>query len=290
MAQESERAGPTVNSLLAWASDALRSAGIERPLFEAQVLLAHVLQTDRGRLLAGLHREPSPLDAERFRRLIQQRQARMPLAYLRGVQEFYGLEMRVTPATLIPRPETELLVERVLSVLQQRHSPVLVDVCTGSGCIAVACAVHVPDLRVLATDISEDALAVAAVNCRLHGVADRVDLAVGDVLDAVRSSVADVVTANPAYIPSDQIGSLQAEVRVYEPRVALDGGPDGLVLHRRIVEDALHVLRRGGMLAVEVAYGQARQVMELMQVAGFTDIEAWSDLAGIERAITARCP
>jgi len=275
-------------SLVNEASDVLSKAGIERPRFEAQVLLAHVLGVTRGHVLAGLHRPVSALDVRRFRTLVQKRAERVPLAYLRGYREFYGLDLHVTEATLIPRPETELLVDIALGQLSRVDGGLLIDVCTGSGCVAVACAVRAPHIRVLACDVSLAALEVAAQNRRLHDLDDRMALVAGDVLGMISSGVADIVTANPAYLPSADIADLQPEVPVYEPRIALDGGLDGLRLQRRVVAEAYRVLRAEGMLAVEVACGQADAVAALMRRAGFGSVELHRDLAGIERVVSGR--
>lgn len=278
-----------VQSLVCWAEGLLREAGIERPRFEAQVLLAHVLSTTRGGLVAGLYRPPSPEDVRHFRQMVRQRAARVPMAYLRGSQEFYGLIFRVSPATLIPRPETELLVELTLQHLNRMENGLLVDVGTGSGCIAIACAVHAPRTCVLACDISCEALRVAAENCKAHRVEDRVKLVAGDGLSMVASGIADAVVSNPPYIPCGEVDQLQPEVARYEPRLALDGGPDGLLLHRRLLSDARRVLRVGGMLALETAMSQAGKVASLMEEAAFQCIEVHRDLAGIERAVCGIC-
>jgi len=275
-------------SLVNEASDVLSKAGIERPRFEAQVLLAHVLGVTRGHVLAGLHRPLSALDVRQYQTLVQKRAERVPLAYLRGYREFYGLDIHVSEATLIPRPETELLVDLALEQLTGAEGGLLIDVCTGSGCVAVACAVRAPHIRVLACDVSVAALEVAAQNRTLHDLHDRMVLVAGDVLGMISSGVADMVTANPAYIPTADITNLQPEVSVYEPRIALDGGPDGLRLQRRVVAEAYRVLRPEGMLAVEVACGQADRVAALMRCAGFGSVELHRDLAGIERVVSGR--
>jgi len=249
----------------------LRDADVENPRLEAQLLLAHVLGVTRGELLSGSIRTVSEEALSAFWQLVRQRANRVPLAYLRGYQEFYGLTIQVSRATLIPRPETELLVEAALNAVAAISRPVLLDLCTGSGCIAVACAVKVPKLRVVASDISEAALQVAR--------------AAGDVATMLRGGWADVITVNPPYIPSAQIPTLQAEVQVHEPWLALDGGPDGLAVLQRVVADGYRVLRRGGMLATEVALGQAHEVVDLMVQHRYEKVRTLNDLAGIPRVV-----
>jgi len=267
------------------ASCLLRDADVENPRLEAQLLLAHVLGVTRGKLLSGSIRTVSEEALSAFWQLVRQRANRVPLAYLRGYQEFYGLTIQVSRATLIPRPETELLVEAALNAVAAISRPVLLDLCTGSGCIAVACAVKVPTLRVVASDISEAALQVARANCQRHGVGERVALVAGDVATMLRGGWADVITVNPPYIPSAQIPTLQAEVQVHEPWLALDGGPDGLAVLQRVVADGYRVLRRGGMLATEVALGQAHEVVDRMVQHRYEKVRTLNDLAGIPRVV-----
>lgn len=252
---------------------------------EAQLLAAHVLGVTRTQVLAGLVPDFGAQEEAEYRRLVARRAERIPMAYLMGSVEFYGLPMEVTSATLIPRPETEVLVEVALSSLASLPHPVMLDVCTGSGCVAVACAVHVKHARVVATDLSEDAIQVALRNCHRHGVIGRVSLVVGDLTTMLQSGRVDVMTANPPYIPTLQITDLQPEIRDHEPRVAVDGGPDGLSVVRRVIADGQRVLRGGGMLAMEVAAGQAEAVEELMIRAGYENTSKHADLSGILRVV-----
>lgn len=300
------------NHLLAGAAQKLEAAGVESPRLEARLLLAQALGVSSVELLRGLGREPTDAEIRRFEGLLGERARRVPLAYLRGTQEFYGLTFEVTPATLIPRPETELLVEYVLEKAlgvrssgvgkesqcltpnapegerAQRSVRTLIDVGTGSGCIAVAVAVHAPAMRVVAVDISAEALAVARRNAARHHVAGRVQFIRGELLDSVASQCAEIIVSNPPYIPTKEIETLQPEVRDYEPRIALDGGPDGLRLYRRLFAGARRTLRPGGWLAVEVGFGQAEAVAERMALVGFEEIERRRDLVGIERVVAGR--
>ncbi len=274
----------TANVLLGWARRELQAAGIEDGLLEARVLLAHALRTTREDLLRLGDVPVEAGAADRYRVSVARRAAREPLAYLTGRREFYGRAFAVAPGVLVPRPETEMLVELAVERLRAGQSGVLVDVGAGSGCIAVSAAAEGWE-RVLAVDIQVGALAAARENAREHGVDGRVAFVRGDLLGCVATASADLVLSNPPYIPTADIEALQPEVRDHEPRVALDGGPDGLACYRRLLADARRVLRPGGVLAVEVGAGQAPSVRELMDVLGYALTETRRDLAGIERVV-----
>ncbi|HLK55561.1 MAG TPA: peptide chain release factor N(5)-glutamine methyltransferase [Chthonomonadaceae bacterium] len=291
---------------LQWTTHLLDAADIENPRFEAQLLLALTLGVSRTTIVAGLRPELSTAEFRAMERLVRERERHVPLAYLRGTQEFYGLTFAVTPATLIPRPETELLVEFVLEKCREygihegarrdtkkNHeeegfvAPVFVDVGTGSGCIPIAVLAHCPEARAFAIDLSAEALEVAGRNAQAHGVTDRLRLIQGDLLTGVSGNL-DIIVSNPPYIPTGEVAGLQPEVRDFEPRLALDGGADGLTLLRGLAREADRVLKPGGWLAVEVALGQADAVKELFAAYGLTDIAARRDLAGIERIVYGR--
>jgi release factor glutamine methyltransferase len=279
---------PTVRVLLGDAVERLRGAGVESPLLEGELLLSLAMGVSRAAVLARLDGVVDGDQRARYSGLLSARCRRVPLAYLRGSQEFYGLAFEVSAATLIPRPETELLVGYAVEGLRDRAGAVLVDVGTGSGCIAVAVAVYVPGVRIVATDLSAAALVVARRNAETHGVRRRVAIVRANALGVLRTASADMVVANPAYIPTAEVEGLQPEVRDHEPRLALDGGPDGLALHRAIIAGARRALRPEGMIGLEVALGQAGAVSGLLEQAGFTAVASRRDLAGIERAVTAR--
>jgi release factor glutamine methyltransferase len=264
----------------------LTAAGVESPRLEAQLLLAQALGTRRAAVVAGIYAEPSEAQDRDFERLVQAREQRIPLAYLRGTQEFYGLTFRVGPAVLIPRPETELLVEFALE--KMGSAGVVADVGTGSGCIVTAILVHAEQARGVGFDLSSSALDIARFNVGHNGVADRVRLVRGDLLTAAAGARCDVIVSNPPYIPSVEIADLAPEVRDAEPRLALDGGADGLECYRRLARQALWALRPGGWLAVEVGRGQAPEVAALWQAAGWREIVTRPDLAGIERLVCGR--
>ncbi|HZO88752.1 MAG TPA: HemK/PrmC family methyltransferase [Chthonomonadaceae bacterium] len=351
------RAPLQTDQALLWAARRLEAAGVESPRFEAQLLLAMALGVTRSAVLAGLHPRLTPPQAQELERLVRERERRVPLAYLRGTQEFYGLTFLVSPAVLIPRPETELLVEFALEKLascsrkvgassrsgphplppsptlrergngeagslpslvgsqggganrcspdpgsggrglgQTRRKeagglgPTLADVGTGSGCIAIATLAHCLPARAVAFDISADALALARQNAALHNVADRLRFARANLLTGAASERFDFVVSNPPYIPTAEVAALQPEVRAYEPHIALDGGPDGMQFQRGLAQGALRALKPGGWLAVEVALGQAEAVASLLRSAGFLEVSARRDLAGIERLVCGQKP
>jgi len=275
----------TVREALMEATGRLRAAGVEAPWLDAELLLARALDTDR----TGLYREPERVltrtEQDRLEQTLLRRQAREPMAYISGRREFWGLDMAVTPAVLVPRPETELLVEEALKAVGSRTREVLIlDLCTGSGCVAVALACGLPRARVVATDLSAEALAVARTNARTHGVAERVAFRQGDLWEPVEDLAGriDVVTANPPYIPTSRIGALAPEVSRYEPSVALDGGQDGLAVIRRIVEEAWRFLRPGGILLMEVG---EEGIPPLPALERYRSMAVSPDLSGTPRVV-----
>lgn len=267
----------------------LTAAGIDSARMEAQLLLAQVMHTTRAAIIAEIFPEPTAEERAEFTRLVSEREKRVPLAYLRGTQDFYGLTFRVSPAVLIPRPETELLVEFALSLLPTNDTPMIADVGTGSGCISIAILANCPAAQGIAFDISAKALATAYENAVTNGVTARLKFVQGDLLTAAGYGF-DVVVSNPPYIPTYEIETLQPEVRDYEPRLALDGGDDGLTTFRRIIADAKRVLKPGGWLAMEAAQGQTAAVAQLLLEAGYNSVETRPDLAKIERIAIGRLP
>ncbi|MBI2941334.1 MAG: peptide chain release factor N(5)-glutamine methyltransferase [Chloroflexi bacterium] len=267
----------------------LAAAGVAEPALEARVLLQEALRLPAAMLLARL-REPFPEAARaRLAELIRRRVHREPLAYLIGQREFFGLELRVDSRVLIPRPETELLVELALHAtarLRKTDKALhLVDVGTGSGAIAIALATRLPSDFVTAIDCSPAALAVAAENVRRHHVDERVAVVAGDLLAPLASSV-DLIVANLPYIPSVEVERLQPEVRDHEPRLALDGGANGLHLYQRLIGQASACLDRPGALLFEIGAGQADAASQLARAAfPGAIIRRHRDLAGIERVI-----
>lgn len=278
------------DAMMEQAAETLRSAGIERPVFEAQLLLAIALHTSRGNVIARWPFAINDVVRLRWMDLVAARAQRKPLAYLRGMQEFYGLPMNVSPDVLVPRPETELLVDRALAESERLTCPVIVDACTGSGCVAAALASRLMHAQIVATDISRPALEVARTNLRTHAVGAVPGLVQCCTLRALASEIADIVTANPPYVSSSDVEELQPEVRDHEPRIALDGGPDGLTVIHDLIPEALRALKPHGLLIMEVALGQSDRAAGILSAAGFTHIAAYDDLAGIPRVVEGRKP
>lgn len=273
-----------------WAASHLSRAGVDGPGRDADLLLRHVLNLGPLDLCLSPDRPTSTEEQARLREVIVRRCRRVPLQYVTGETEFWSLPFCVTPDVLIPRPETEILVASVISVLKGLPAPRIADVGTGSGCIAVSLARELPGSRLVATDASRCALAVARGNARRSDCLPRIRFVAGDVLDALDSVPAfDAVVSNPPYIPSGEIAGLQPEVRDHEPRLALNGGEDGLRFHRRLVADALRTLRPGGWLAVEVGAGQMGRVLQMMSdVQAFGSIRHVRDLPGVSRVAMAQ--
>ena len=280
----------TVPALLARAAAALEAAGIETARPEAEWLLASLLGVDRFALYLDPARRLSTPKITRYLGLVERRAAREPLQYLLGWEDFHGLRLAVSPDVLVPRPETEGLIEWALEVLAGRPEPVVADLGTGSGAIACAIARSEPTAEVLAVEISGGALAVASRNVRDLKLGARVRLLAGDLFAPLGSIPAslDLVVANPPYLPSAVIPSLPPEVSRHEPRAALDGGPDGMTVLRRIVAGAPTVLKRTGWLLMEIGEEQAGPLASLMAAEGFSGIRARRDLNGIERYIGGR--
>ena len=255
----------TLRSAWMKARSRLELAGVEDAALESEVMLRHTLGIDRAAFFAALEEPTDASGLERADSLVERRERGEPLAYILGRREFYGLDILVTPAVLIPRQETELLVDGVLEIGGGRADVAVADIGTGSGAIAVAAAVNLPSCRVYATDTSKAALRVAEANCRMHGVGGRVELRHGDLLDALDGPV-DVIASNPPYVRTDEMAGLSREVG-HEPAEALDGGRDGLDTMRRLFERAPAALNPGGAMFVEIDPRQLRAVMSLAAAA-----------------------
>ena len=273
----------SARELVSSTSAYLRRHGVPQARLDAELLLAHVLDVERIGLYLGSAGTPSAMQCDRHWDLVRQRaHQRVPLAYLTGVREFWSQPFWVTRDVLIPRPETETLVEVALAVRPER----VLEIGVGSGAVTGALALELPRTRFVAVDRSRQALAVARVNLERLGVANRVLLLRGDGGSGLRGPF-DLIVSNPPYIPSGELGRLPPEVQ-NEPTLALDGGPDGLSFVRRLVADAPALLARSGCLALEVGRGQAGAVREELIRVGAPAIETTRDLAGVERVVLAR--
>ncbi len=275
----------TISSILNWTRQYFSSKGIENPRLDAEVLLSHILGKDRLYLYTNFDQPLSPAELACYRDAVKQRAQRQPVAYITGCREFMGLEFAVNPAVLIPRPDTEILVEAALARLTDRTEPVIADLGTGSGAIAVSMLANLPAGSGVAVDISPAALAVARENADRLGVAGRLVFYRGDMLAPLANKKFDAILSNPPYIPDRDIAGLSAEVR-QEPRLALAGGSDGLTFYRCLVAQAADYLKPGGFMAVEVGIDQAGPVAALAGQGSRLKAETIiKDYAGIERVV-----
>ena len=283
---------PTVRAALDLGAAALQDAGIEGGRVDAEWLLAEALGIARGRLGLQAQRSLEPPAAARYVRALRRRIAREPLQHIVGTQAFRHVTLKISGDALVPRPETEVLAGWALELLPPPlRLPLAIDVGTGSGCIACALASERPDLTVVALDASPRAVALARDNVAALGLAERVTVEVSDLFSAVRAVRADLIVSNPPYLPTSLIPTLAPEVSHHDPRLALDGGPDGLDLIRRLVEAAPRWLAPAGRLVLETAGGeQAGAVVALMKTRGFVGVETRPDLAGVERFVAGRMP
>ena len=278
----------TNKALIDWTTKFLHGKGIEAPLREARILLGHVLQCKPIDVVARSAEEPTADEKARYRELIRRRVEGCPTAYLTGTREFYLLAFDVSPAVLIPRPDTETLVMQAIDFLKVKPDAVGLDLGTGSGCIVVSLAHQAPHARFIASDLSPDALEVAERNAAKHGVSGRIEFRRGDLFGVLAETDRfDLIVSNPPYIPPTEIAELAVEVRDHEPRIALDGGPDGLAFYRRIAADAGRHLNPGGRVLVEIGHTQADAVTSLFLQAGWAAAALTKDLAGRPRVVTA---
>lgn len=281
----------TIARVLSWAADDLRQRGSSSPRLDAELLLAHLLGCDRIRLVLDGGRPLLPEELQRYRDLHKRRRRGEPVAYLLGAREFYGRTFAVDPSVLVPRPETEHLVE----VAMERSRSLglcarVLDLCTGSGCVAITLKKERPTTNVVASDVSEPALRMARENAvRLGALVTFVHSDAYEALGAWRGKL-DLITANPPYIPDANHASLPPDVRDFEPRLALTAGADGLDVLRRIVAEAPRMLAPGGVLAVEIDAPSGEAVRSLFSAAGFVDIRVTRDYAGRDRIASGALP
>jgi release factor glutamine methyltransferase len=260
----------TVLEVIQRSTEFLKIKSVESPRLQTELLLAHLLGLPRMQLYLNFERKLSQTELDSFRELVKRRGQREPLQHIVGSTSFCGLEISVNRYVLIPRQETELLAEKGWSFLNrfrtQDSTVTGLDLGTGSGCLGIALAVHCPDAQIVATDISADALELARQNAARHNVVNRIDFLQGDAFAALKSpKLFDLMISNPPYIPTDEIQTLQIEVREHDPRQALDGGADGLVFYRRISAEAKPFLKPGGKIMLEFGDGQAEAIREIFE-------------------------
>lgn len=278
----------TIIEFIQRSTEFLARKGIETARLDAEVLLGHVLGKDRVYLYVHFDQPLEPAEIDAYRTLIVRRGRREPVAYIVGSKEFFSRPFTVDSSVLIPRPETELLVETVVEWAKERGPLQIADIGTGSGAIAISLATALEHSTIWAVDVSREALRVASANAEQLGVSDRIQFLHGTWLAPLEGKVLDAVVSNPPYIPSADIDQLQPEVRAYEPRLALDGGEDGLNAYRALIPQAATMVRGGGLLAVEVGYGQAQSVAALGRASGWHLERIIPDHAGIDRVVCLR--
>ncbi|HET9529752.1 MAG TPA: peptide chain release factor N(5)-glutamine methyltransferase [Blastocatellia bacterium] len=285
----------TIAEAITEGSERLERGAVPEPRRTAGLLMGYLLGADRAQLLARSLDEIDTATIESFIELVERRAAGEPLQYITGHQEFYGLDFKVSRAVLIPRPETEFLVERVIALARDpqaghENKPLIIDVGTGSGCIAVSLAAHIRGARLIAIDISPQALDIARLNAERHAVASRIEFLEGDWLSPLAGrgleGAVDFLVSNPPYVPARDIRTLQREVRDWEPQEALFGGEQGLDFYSRLLGDGRNYLRPGGRLVCEIGYSQLEAVGEMIDPAAWKLDDVTSDLQGIPRTLT----
>lgn len=274
------------------AADSLSAHDVPNARMDAELLLRHALGKDRAWLLVHMQDRLDDQGQRSFERSIERRKRREPLQHITGTQEFWGIQFTITPDVLIPRPETEFVVEAALKAVSGISAPVIVDLCTGSGCIAVSLAKELPKARIFATDRSDRALDIAQENARLNNVADRIRFLEGDLFGTLEEmdlrGRIDCVVTNPPYVRSDDLAALQPEVRDFEPEMALVAGPDGTEIAERIIHQAPEYLKPGGSLIMEMGVGQTAALKKIIEDTHlFGPVGIVKDLAGIDRVLVA---
>ena len=293
----------TVQRVLEWTTDYLKRQGSDTPRLDTELLLAHARQCRRIELYTHFEDELTTEQRTTMRELVKRRSQAEPVAYLIGHREFFSLDFHVTPDVLIPRPDTETLVVELLERAKGHTAPRILDIGTGSGCIVIAAAVHCPDARLTAVDVDPQALAVAQENAQRHAVADRISFLQSDLFSALcGEETSDMgknhdatdgrfgfIVSNPPYVSEADYAALEPDVRLHEPRIALDGGPDGLQCFRRLLSQAPSFLAPGGTLLVEISPEQTESMRRLAeQVDGFDEPKFVKDLAGRERVLVVQ--
>ncbi len=279
----------TVKDILEWTAGYFKKKGITTARLDAELLLAHCLGVDRLHLYLNLERPLKQEERARYRELIRRRALREPVSLIRGIKEFWSLRLKAVPGVLIPRPDTEALVEAVLEEIRHHPNPNILEIGTGSGAIAIAIALENRGFRIVATDIDTLALEAARFNAINLGAGASIDFLASDLFTAIKpGSKFEVVCCNPPYIPSDVIPTLEPEIN-FEPRKALDGGPDGLDVIRQLASQAGNYLAENGALIIEIGSEQEASVREMFEtLGGLHDIRTFPDLSGKPRVVSGR--
>lgn len=266
----------------------MKQNGIAEPRREARSLLQFALKKDKTFLIAHPEYELSKTEKTEFEKLLTRRAGHEPLQYIRGFQEFYGLDFVVTPDVLIPRPETELIVEAAIGILKSKEKPCFCEIGVGSGCISVAILHSIKDSLAVGADVSEKALEIAKLNAGKNSVADRLKLIKSDVFENFENEKFDLVVSNPPYVPTEDFATLQCEVRDFEPHTALTDGGDGLSIIEKIITDAPRFLKPDCYLLMEIGFNQSLRVKEMFDETIWQTVEFLPDLQGIPRMLKAR--
>ena len=266
----------------------LRENAVAEPERESVLLMAHALKRDSTFIYAHPEYRLNAVESILFKAVIRRRASHEPFQYIVGHQEFFGLDFYLTPDVLIPRSETEILVQAAINEFRNHDGVTFLEVGIGSGCISVSILANLPNARAIGVDASYKALAVAASNAEKNGVADRLELQLSDVYDGVDEREFDLIVSNPPYVSDRDLNSLQREVRDFEPRIALSGGRDGLDIIRRIISGAPKLLRSDGMLLMEMGWDQSEKVVPIFEPSGWRHIEMLPDLQTIPRIVSAR--
>ncbi|MEX2672942.1 MAG: peptide chain release factor N(5)-glutamine methyltransferase [Phycisphaeraceae bacterium] len=281
----------TTRRLLEWTAEHLKRCGVDNPRLASEMLLAHVLGVQRLKLYMDPHRPASELERATFRALVERAARHEPVDYLVGLSPFFSMMFKVSPAVLVPRPSTETVVEHVIQHARRTpgfHSPLIADLCTGSGAIAIALAKHMPHARVIATDLYEDALAVARENAEQHGVSDRIEFRQGSLYEPLGSERVQYLVSNPPYISEAEWDAVAPNVKDYEPEHALRGGADGLRDLRVLIAHAREHLERPGQAVFEIAASQKKAVLALVEAAdGLTNAHVLADHEALPRVLVS---
>ncbi|HBY20314.1 MAG: protein-(glutamine-N5) methyltransferase, release factor-specific [Clostridiales bacterium GWE2_32_10] len=266
----------------------LKQSDITTFSLDAELIMGYVTGESRERMLAGLVNEISDDNADRFLDLIDRRASKYPVQYITNYQEFMSLPFYVDERVLIPRPDTEILIENVIKCCKNKKNIVLLDICTGSGCIAISIAKYMEDISIIAVDISNDSLMVATYNADINNVLDKITFIQSDLFESLAKdymNVFDIIVSNPPYIERGEIPKLSREVKDFEPRLALDGGNSGLDFYRKITKESGMYLKNNGKIFYEIGYNQGNAVKNILVENGFRDIEITKDLAGLDRCV-----
>lgn len=277
-----------IRAILNEAAAVLEKAGVAEPQLEARSLLGFAIGADRTYLITNPHAEIAPEKVVHFKELLARRASREPFQHITGVQEFFGLDFRVSPDVLIPRPETEILVEAAMGFLAEKESPCFAEVGIGSGCISISILHRISSAAAVGLEISEGAIDIASENAMRHGVLSRLELHQSDVFSALTHGKFDLIVSNPPYIAVEEFPTLQPEVRDFDPKQALTDGGDGLAIIRKITAEASGFLKPDGALLMEIGFGQSAAVAAMLDPDVWGSVEILNDLQGIPRTVFAK--